>query len=170
MSIWKPPWKGWYKVNVDGAVFKESNCCCVGVVIRNERVQMMGVMCKKLELPLGALEVEAKAAEEGIRLARELSLSPIIIEGDSQIVLNAISSPDLPPSSIKKVIEGIKSWLMHSSDWKSNVVRRSCNVVAHLLARHAKFESECIIWAEDIPSMLDYQIQKDVTLSGFVPF
>ena len=68
----------------------------------------MGTMCKKLDIPLGALEVEAKAAEKGIRLARELGLSPIIIEGDSQVVLNAISSPDPPPSSIKKSLKESK--------------------------------------------------------------
>lgn len=140
------------------------------VVIRNERGQMRGAMSKKLELPLGALEIEAKAAEKGIRLASELGLSPIIIEGDSQIVMNAISSPDPPPSSIKKVIEGIKSWLLHSRDWKSNAVRRSCNVAAHRWARHAKLVSECIIWVEDTPPILDYQILKDITHLGFVPY
>ena len=32
---WTPPCEGWYKVNVDGAVSKDLDCCGVGVVIRN---------------------------------------------------------------------------------------------------------------------------------------
>lgn len=71
----------------------------------------MGALSKKLPLPLGALAVEAKAAVEGIILARDLGLRDVIVEGDAQIAMNALSNPSKPPSSIQKVVEGSKSFL-----------------------------------------------------------
>ena len=72
-----------YKVNIDAIVFKEQRCYGIGVVIRNDKGQMMGALCKKITLPWGALEAKAKAAETDIMLAWDLGLKDIVVEGDS---------------------------------------------------------------------------------------
>ena len=53
------------------------------MVIRNAKEEVMGEMSKKICLPLGAIEAEAKAVEEGILLARDLGLKNVVVEGDS---------------------------------------------------------------------------------------
>ena len=97
------PCEGWYKVNVDGAVFKESGSYGIGTVIRNEKGLIMGAMSKKLELPLGALEVQPKAYEEGMLLAVDLGLKNIVLEGDEQVVTNVLSGSSPPPPSPTKL-------------------------------------------------------------------
>lgn len=53
---------------------------------------------------MGVLEVEAKAFEEGILLANDLSLKEIIIEGDAQQVVKAFTDAGFTPSLISKMI------------------------------------------------------------------
>ena len=166
---WSPPLPGWYKVNVDGAVFKEISNCGVGVVIRNDKGQLMGAMSKNLELPLGALEAKAKAVEEGVMLAKDLGLDHIIIEGDAQTVMSALASHTSPPISIQNIIVGARHWSLNFSTWKAIHARRNCNQAAHLMARHAKLISESVIWVEDTPPVIVSQIAFDVRCLGSCP-
>ena len=80
---WTPPPHGQYKINSDAVVFQDLGCYGVGVVIRNDKGQMMGAMCKRVGFPLGALEAEAKALEAGLFLAWDLGLKDIVVESDS---------------------------------------------------------------------------------------
>lgn len=143
---WSPPCEGRYKVNVDRAVFKETGSCGIGVVIRNDRGQIMGAKSKKLELPLGAMEVEAKAFMEGMLLEVDLRLKHVILEGDAQVVTNALSGSSPPlPSSIQMIIEGAKRWKQDVYAWRVNHVCKAGNLAAHLMARNAKIISDSVI-------------------------
>ena len=65
-SKWLPPDEPSYKINVDGAVFASKTKASVGVVIRDDEGNFIVGICKKFQVPLGAIEVEAKALETGM--------------------------------------------------------------------------------------------------------
>ena len=77
---WTPPNSPWYKINVDGAVFKQTQATGIGVVARDHEGQVIAAMSKKLWVPLGPLEAEVKAMEEGILFAWDVGLQDVIFE------------------------------------------------------------------------------------------
>ena len=96
---------------MEAAIFKEQGTCGIGVVIKKNKGQIMGAMSKKVEFPLQALEAKAKAAEASILLTWDLGLKDIIVEGDAQMVIQALNGVVAPAIPILKIIEGSKRYL-----------------------------------------------------------
>ena len=167
---WTSPPHGKYKINIEATMFKDLGYCGIGVVIRNDKGQMMGAMCKRVDFPLGAVEAEAKATEAGLLLAWDLGLKDIVVEGDSQLVIQALSGSIPPALPILKIVEGMKRLLVHFSYWKAVHTRRNANVAAHLLARNAKNVTDCVIWVEDTPPLIESQILHDIISLDLSPY
>ena len=80
----------------------------VGVVIRDSEGRLKAALSKKIMLPLGAAEVEAKAFKVGLLFAKDVGVCDVVLEGDSRIVYNAICNYSWAPSSIAAVTHGIQ--------------------------------------------------------------
>ena len=63
-----------YKINVDGVVFSSQKQARIGVIIRYSKGNFITGLSKKLNAPLGAIEAEAKAFEEGIVFVGEVGI------------------------------------------------------------------------------------------------
>lgn len=106
-------------------------------MIRGEMGLVVGALSKKLNLPLGPTEVEAKAFEEGTLFARDIGIHQIILEGDSLVVSNAIAGRTSSPSSIASVVYGIISLFHFFRSFEVFHIFRNDNCSIHLLAKYA---------------------------------
>ena len=59
---WKPPKAGQFKVNYDGAIFREQGRAGIGVVIRNSDGAVLASLSQQIPLPTTVAQVEALAA------------------------------------------------------------------------------------------------------------
>ena len=89
---WRPPRPDCYKVNVDGVVFSKRKQVGIGVVIRDSGGVVVAALSKKMALPLGALETEAKALEEGIQFACDVGVRDVILGSDSMNICNSVQA------------------------------------------------------------------------------
>ena len=107
IAIWKPPPPGYFKVNIDGALFAKSKQFGVGVIMHDEDGNVVATMCWKLDLPLGVLEMEAKALEIGMTFAEEVGLRDVVCEGDSQLIINVVHGTREAASSVLNIIHDV---------------------------------------------------------------
>ena len=60
------------------------------------------------------------------------------------------------------MIEGTKMELRGFDSWEVNHICKDKNSTAHLIAKHAKFISDCCVWVEDTSPLIANQILYDV--------
>ncbi|KAK9987548.1 hypothetical protein SO802_027787 [Lithocarpus litseifolius] len=161
-SVWVPPPSGLCKINVDGALFPTKKLAGIGVVIRDQQGRLLAALCRKIRAQMGALEVEAKAYEAGVLLARHLELKNGVLEGDSVIVSNALKQVSQPPTSIAAIVEGIHILSSNVGVVDYSHVRRTGNKPAHILAQ--SFVND-VIWIEEFPCCIQQALIHDVFVS-----
>jgi len=89
--------------------------------------------------------------DEEIVLARNLGLWEVELESDAKVVVTVVTGADPGPSSILKVVEGIKMGLSSFKYWSVSHIHKQINNAAHIMAREAMSIHDCQIWVEDTP-------------------
>jgi len=95
--------------------------------------------------------IETLIASKVLQCAADLSLNDVILEVDSEIVINALNKDPHSLASFGLPIQGVKYFTNLFHCIKFSHVRREGNSVAHNLARHARHVTSFQVWMKDVP-------------------
>jgi len=134
---WNPLSEGMYKANFDGVIFSELSLVVIGAVIHDSYRNVIVVLSQKIPLPQSVDLVEALASSRVVSFARELCISMVEFEGDSQRIVTTINNQTPPKTMFGHVIEEI--WILSEAFHKYSFkqVKREGNQLVHYLARRA---------------------------------
>jgi ribonuclease HI len=149
---WLPPEADWYKVNADGAFVKESGEGGCGVVLRNHHGEFVSAACHFLPLATDPERAEILACKRALQLAKEMEVTKVCLETDYLSAVVKLRSSEKDRSAHGPLVEEIKELLWSFMDHSVSHVRRSCNGVAHVLAKESCTNKFCNVWTK-VPPM-----------------
>jgi len=130
---WHSPAGGAVKINCDGT--KSHRGTSAGFVIRTWKGGFVLAGTRYLEqAPI--LVAEAVAVRDGLKSALEAGYHHIEIEGDNQVVLNAIQGRITPPWQISTLIADIKNLAAGCEEISFKHVYREANMAADWVAKY----------------------------------
>lgn len=130
---WRKPSEGLLKVNVDAAWTEDF--CGIGAIRRDHNGTTLAAMTKTVSHVHSALHGESLAALEGLRFAHCNGVEHLVLESDSLILINKLSSGDNDLSELGSFFSSIKTIYSSLSFISLSHVGRNGNVPAHLLAQ-----------------------------------
>ena len=96
------------------------------------------------------LEIETLAASSAVQFALELGFSNIALEGNSQVLMQALIHDRPFLSSDGLLIDDLRFNARCFNQLHYSHVKREGNMVAHKLARYTLNVSDFVVWIEDI--------------------
>ena len=152
---WITPTYDRYKINVDGAMFTSQKMAGVGVLIQDAKGRLIGACSKKIMAPLGAIEAESKAFEVGLQFAKDMFIQGFILEGDSQVLVNALKDLSPLPSFVVALVYSFVA-ASHDFPWVDFFhIHRQGNRPIHLLAKYALGIANFSVWVEENPYFIE---------------
>jgi ribonuclease HI len=108
-------------------------------------------------------DAEAIAAREAIKLAGEIGVLDVEVEGDSLSVCNALKLGKAEFASYGNIIDEIHLIASSFHCISFSHVKRAGNCAAHILARQAlDSQDDFVVWLEDAPPFLINVIQSEL--------
>ncbi len=98
-----------YKINFDGAVFRDRGEAGLGVVIRDVNGLPMAALVQKLKYPHSVEAVEAIATRTAVQFALDIRIQEGEVEGDSETIVNALMTEGQCPAPFGLAIEDAKT-------------------------------------------------------------
>ena len=90
-TTWTAPAPDSYKINFDGALSNADNKSGIGVVVQDCQGEVIASLVQQLAQAYQPMVVEALAACRAVEFGSELGLRRATVEGDSEVVVKALS-------------------------------------------------------------------------------
>lgn len=148
---WTPPSAPTLKVNYDGEVFRETNAAGIGAVIWDCEGRVLPSLVERIPLPQIVADVEVAIARRVILLAKDLNLSSITLEGNSEVITRALQDEEQSFASFGNLVEEIRFHADSFLNCNVSYVKRKGISVARSLTRHAKHVRGLVVWREEVP-------------------
>ncbi|BFG23550.1 hypothetical protein CerSpe_098240 [Prunus speciosa] len=127
----------------------------------------MAAMALPLATTTSSKHAEIMMLHFGMKFARDVGFSSILIESDSQGVVNDVKKDEEESwASDGHLIDDIKRSLQHFEEVTISFSPRRCNQVAHFLARHALNCDTMVTWIEEVPFWLESIVNDDIVVSS----
>ncbi|KAL9437587.1 hypothetical protein AB3S75_023453 [Citrus x aurantiifolia] len=142
---WSPPPLDWCKINVDAAINVKNQCAGLGVVIRDAGENFVADAIKVTKFHGDVTHAEVEAVSWGLSIAKHAELPNIITESDSQETIDLVNSKKSSKTEIQWEITEVQSKMKEFNAVKVQHISRSCNAIAHSLAKRALESGETAI-------------------------
>lgn len=123
-------------MNFDGAVFQEESATGIRVVIRDEKGLVVASMADTINLANSVAAVAAFATVKALYFALDISASSIILEGDSECIINALKYNIASLAAYGHLIVEAKSLVRNFSDVVFCHSQRQGKLTARNIARY----------------------------------
>lgn len=147
---WKPLNPSMFKINFDGAVFKNDNKSGIGVVIRDHQGLVIASLAQQLSHAFQPLKIEVLVAAQAITF----DVETVVLKRDSELIITALKAGGQTIALVEPLIQdalvlsGLYSKLLYSH------CKRDGNKLAHNLVRHSINVFDYVVWIEDVPPPL----------------
>ncbi|XP_073368034.1 uncharacterized protein [Aegilops tauschii subsp. strangulata] len=144
---WVPPQPGWVKLNTDGSYIAATGAAGGGMILRDDRGEIIYSACRELRTCDNALEAELEACREGLELALHRSNLPILVELDSAEAVSMITAHEMDRSSHRALIKEIRR--LAGSDAREisfTLCSRLQNRISHELAAYGRSTPRTAVW------------------------